>query len=187
MSIHHSFSLVAASVTVLLALTACKDPVTPETNGLLHVELSSDTNGVAIDASVDEVWVRIDTVQANHESAGWAEISTERLDVDLLADDASALIASGEVWTGAYGRIYLGIVDSWIIVDGVEADLAFAGNFQSSDPFPNGLYVTESLFVVEDSTTTLSVNWDLAANLSQNGSGEWSLGSTATATVDIVE
>lgn len=188
MSVQYSFSLAATSLTVLLALTACKDPE-PEidTTGTLRVELSADRDGSAIDPVVDEAWVRIDSVQAHHESEGWVELATERLDVNLMDAIDFDLVASDDIWTGAYQRIYIGVVDAWIIVDGVEEDLAFSGNFQPSDPIPSGMYVNESLFVVEDSVTTLQVSWNLADNLSSNSDGDWSLGADATATVDIVE
>lgn len=171
-----------------MLMTGCNGPseIEPgDETGTMRVRVSSDSGDEVIDASVDEVWVRIDSVQVQHETEGWIEIESERLDFDLLADTSFRTIADDEVWIGAYDRTFISVIDAWIIVDGNELELDFDGNFQASDPFPNGMYVTESIFVTEGDQTTLDVSWNLATNLQVSGGDSWSLGSESTATVEV--
>lgn len=171
-----------------MLVMACNGPseVEPgDATGTMRVRVSSDSGDEVIDASVDEVWIRIDSVQVQHETEGWIEIESDRFDFNLLADTSFRTIGEDEVWTGAYDRTFISVIDAWIIVDGNELELDFDGNFQASDPFPNGMYVTESIFVTEGDMTSLNVSWNLASNLQVSGGDSWSLGSQNTASVEI--
>jgi len=53
--------------------------------GMLRVLLGSETAAAEIDPRVEEVWVRIDSVEARHEDEGWVTVSDERQDFDLMA------------------------------------------------------------------------------------------------------
>jgi hypothetical protein len=155
--------------------------------GTLLVELGSE-QPTAVDPRVEEVWVRIDSVEARHEDLGWISVTEMRQDVDLLAAD-KAVIGDADIWVGSYNRLEIGIADTWIVVDGTERELSFIGDVDllgplAGDALLGGIILTDTFFVDEDSTTTVDVDWDIDENLSPQGDG-WMLGASTSANVDI--
>jgi hypothetical protein len=172
-----------------LSMGCRSDPTDPSdipgnvATGALFVELGSDAPE-NLDPRVEEVWVRIDTVNVRHEDRGRIDVADVRQDVDLMAP-TFALIGDADVWVGSYDRVEIGVADTWIVVDGVEEELSFLGDVDPLDPLAGGIIVNETFFVDEDSETTLTIAWDLDENLAPQGDG-WSLGAATNAYVDIV-
>src|SRR5262245_15311925 len=75
--------------------------------GMLRVLLGSEPATGQLDPGVEEVWVRVDGVEARHQSEGWVTVTNERQDIDLLAGTAGGP-DDGVGGHGGYGPYALG-------------------------------------------------------------------------------
>ena len=135
------------------------------------------------EGEVDEVWIRVDQVEVEHEDEGWIIMSDERADIDLMSlrDGDGQRIASGDVYEGAYDQVRFVITDAWIVVGGEESDLDIEGSF---DRGSGELEMDVSFFVDADTVTDLWLGWDLDSQL--HGSDDnWSLKSDVDVDVDV--
>lgn len=158
--------------------------------GPLEVDIGGDArlsgNAGEVSSNVEEVWLRFEDVQVNHEDKGWVGVLDTRTDVDLLAlrGDEPGLLAAAEVYEGGYDALRLVVADAWIVVDGVEYDLGLV----DSVGLPTGAELTydETFFVDRNTTTVLWVGWDLDTQLSEGDDG-WTLGTQPTLDVDLLD
>lgn len=167
-----------------LSLTACRDGIDKDdisdraTTGSMVVDVGGDAtrtggNDSAVPDTVDEVWLSIDQVSVYHEDKGWIFIDDGRKDVDLMAqrDGSTEPIGTGDIYAGSYDTLRISLVDSWIVVEGVEHDLTISNGVD----LDNNLDLTVDMHVDEDNITSVWVGWDLDNQLS--GADEvWSLG-----------
>lgn len=167
-----------------LALTACRDGIDKDdisdraTTGSMVVDVGGDAtrtggNDSAVPDTVDEVWLSIDQVSVYHEDKGWIFIDDGRKDVDLMAqrDGSTEPIGTGDIYAGSYDTLRISLVDSWIVVEGVEYDLTISNGVD----LDNNLDLSVDMHVDEDNITSVWVGWDLDNQLS--GADEvWSLG-----------
>ena len=179
----------------LVALVACKkDPVDvndiPDdaSTGTLRIDLGGDATANSGDedsvgeGEVDEVWIRVDQVEVEHEDEGWIIMSDERTDIDLMSlrDGGGERIASGDVYEGAYDQVRFVITDSWVLVGGEEYDLDIDG----VDGGSGELELDVSFFVDADIVTDLWLGWDLDSQL-RGSDDNWSLKSDVNVEVDV--
>jgi hypothetical protein len=73
------------------------------------------------------------------------------------------------------------IADSWIVVDGQEESLTIASGFDLPGA---GVDFAASLFVDENTATSVLIGWNLDEELSFDGDG-WILGTDASVNVDL--
>ncbi len=183
-----------SSVPLLFLVVACKkDPVDvndiPDdaTTGTLRIDLGGDATAQSGDedsvgeGEVDEVWIRVDQVEVEHEDEGWIIMSDERTDIDLMSlrEDGERL-ASGDVYEGAYDNVRFVITDAWILVGGEEYDLDVDG----VDGGSGELELDVSFFVDADTVTDLWLGWDLDSQL-RGSDDNWSLKSDVNVDVDV--
>jgi hypothetical protein len=182
------------ALTLCVFLVACKkDPVDvndiPDdaSTGTLRIDLGGDATADSgdedpVDGGVDEVWLRVDQVEVEHEDEGWIIMSDERTDIDLMSlrEDGQRL-ASGDVYEGAYDKVRFVITDAWILVGGEEYDLDIEGGF---DQGSGELELDASFFVDADTVTDLWLGWDLDSQL-RGSDDNWSLKSDVDVDVDV--
>src|SRR5436190_1272575 len=152
------FAILAAP---LAGAAACKkgstdinDIPSSASTGRLRIQLAGDATAAegdedAIDENVDEVWIRINRVEVDHEDEGWIVMSSERRDIDLmtLRDGDTEEIASGDVYEGAYDSVLFEITDAWVAAGGDEYDLEIQGGYDAGS---NELELEETYFVDAD-------------------------------------
>jgi hypothetical protein len=156
--------------------------------GTLRIDLGGDATAASgdedsIDGGVEEVWIRVDQVEVEHEDEGWIVMSDDRTDVDLMSlrDGEEQRIATGDVYEGAYAHMRFVITDAWIVANGEEYDLDIEGSF---DQGSGELELDVSYFVDADTVTDLWLGWDLDSQL--HGSDDnWSLKSEVDVDVDV--
>ena len=156
--------------------------------GTLRIDLGGDATADAgdedtIDGDVEEVWLRVDQVEVEHEEEGWIIMSDDRTDIDLMAlrDGEEERIASGDVYEGSYQHMRFVITDAWILAGGEEYDLDIEGGF---DQGSNELELDVSYFVDADTVTDLWLGWDLDSQL-RGSDDNWSLKSDLDVDVDV--
>jgi hypothetical protein len=151
--------------------------------GELQVLLDATADGGSLNTSVEEVWLRFEDILVQHEDRGWVSIGEDRADVDLmeLRGGSAIAIGTGDVYEGAYDAIQLLIADSWIVVDGQEESLTIASGFDLPGA---GVDFAASLFVDENTATSVLIGWNLDQQLSFDGDG-WILGTDASVNVDL--
>jgi hypothetical protein len=189
-----SLSCVPRSALVVCAsLVACKkDPIDVEdipddaSTGTLRIDLGGDATPEPGDedsvGEADEVWIRVDQVEVEHEDEGWIIMSDERTDIDLmLLRETGERLASGDVYEGAYDHVRFVITDAWIIVGGEEYDLDIEGSY---DRGSGELELDVSFFVDADTVTDLWLGWDLDSQL-RGSDDNWSLKSDVDVDVDV--
>jgi hypothetical protein len=159
-------------------------PIGAETGRLL-VDLEPTTDSGMLDPRVEEIWIRVESVEALHDTNGWVEVSEGRQDVDLMTvidGEPPTRIGSADVWVGGYSGVRLSIVDAWIVADGTEETLEITG----LDPMNDVLTSMGPFYVDENTVTTVRIGWDLDLNL-ENRNGTWFLGTGTTLDVDLAE
>lgn len=72
--------------------------------GMLRVLLGSEPATGQVDPGVEEVWVRVDGVEARHQSEGWVTVTNERQDLDLLGGAGPDDVQDGGM--GGHGGPY---------------------------------------------------------------------------------
>lgn len=109
---------------------------------------------------VDEVWVEIASVRA-HGDAGWVEIASEPIAVDLLTlqNGVAAELGLAELAPGDYDQLRLEVTSSWVVVDGETGPLKVPSGGSS------GLKIPHHFTVPECGGVTLSLDWDVGAHL----------------------
>jgi hypothetical protein len=192
----NKYTLIAAMTMGVLAgctpdVQNAGDIPSGASTGTVAVRLGGDSNmdgnDGEVSSSIEEVGIRLEDVQVHHESEGWISILSEREDIDLLAlrgTPSGDVVGKADVYEGAYDELKLVVADSWIVVDGVEADLTITSGLAL--PGEEGLNFDESYYVDEGQTTTLWVGWDLDTQLSHGDDG-WVLGSDANLDVNLHE
>lgn len=117
------------------------------------------------------------------EDEGWVTLGAEREDFDLVTLRAGAAIRLGKanVFEGAYDALRIVIADSWIIVDGVELELTIDGGLQLPT---DGVDFSEDYFIDANTSTALSITWNLDDELSVSND-VWSLTTNGTVAVAI--
>jgi hypothetical protein len=152
------------------------------------IDLGGDATAASGDGRLDrrrveEVWIRVDQVEVEHENEGWIVMSDDRTDVDLMSlrDGEEERIATGDVYEGAYAQMRFVITDAWIVANGEEYDLDIDGSF---DRGSGELELDVSYFVDADTVTDLWLGWDLDSQLSGSGDN-WSLKSDLDVDVDV--
>ncbi len=156
--------------------------------GTLHIDLGGDATAAAgdedaLEGDVEEVWLRVDQVEVEHEDEGSIVMSTDRTDIDLMAlrDGQTERIASGDVYEGPYDRVRFVITDAWIVASGEEYDLDIQGGF---DQGSNELELDVAYFVDADTDTDLWLGWDIDSQL-RGSDDNWSLKTDLDVDVDV--
>jgi hypothetical protein len=188
MSLKHSTTWFLGGLTICIGCTG--DVTNPSDipdnipRGEVTVELAA-TDGTAgtLDSTVDEVWVRVQDVLVRNQERGWLNVGTGRMDIDLmtLRGGDALQIGIGDVFEGAYNRLRLVIVDSWIVVNGVESELLIDGGLEI--PTDN-VDFREPYFITENTSTNLALTWDLNTELAVDD-GDWSLTTGGSVAVTI--
>jgi hypothetical protein len=157
------------------------------TTGSMVVDVGGDAtrtggNDSAVPDTVDEVWLRIDQVSVYHETEGWIFIDDGRKDVNLMdeRDGSTEAIGTGDVYAGMYDTLRISLVDSWIVVEGVEYDLTISNGID----LDNNLDLTLDMRVDQDESTSVWVGWDLDNQLS-GADDTWTLGTNVNLTSDV--
>ena len=190
-----SFTHCGAVLLCVSTLAGCKkdgidvnDIPDDASTGTLRIDLGGDATAEAgdeesIDGGVEEVWIRVDQVEVEHEDEGWIIMSDDRTDIDLMAlrDGEEERIATGDVYEGAYEHMRFVITDAWIVAGGEEYDLDIEGSF---DRGSNELELDVSYFVDADTVTDLWLGWDLDSQL-RGSDDNWSLKSDVDVDVDV--
>lgn len=158
------------------------------TTGTLRIDLGGDATAASgdedvIEGDVEEVWIRVDQVEVEHEDEGWIVMSDDRTDIDLMSlrDGEEKRIATGDVYEGAYEHMRFVVTDAWIVAGGEEYDLDIEGSF---DRGSNELELDVSYFVDADIVTDLWLGWDLDSQL-RGSDDNWSLKSDVDVDVDV--
>jgi hypothetical protein len=181
--------------TISIAATACNggstdidDIPSSATTGTLRILLGGDATAAAgdedaVEEGVDEVWLRVNRVEVEHENEGWIVMSSERTDIDLMSlrDGDTAELTSGDVYEGAYERALFEITDAWVVAGGEEYDLEIQGGY---DQGSSELELDESYFVDADTETDLFVGWDVDTQLS-GSDDDWTLKTDLDVEVDV--
>ena len=182
-------------LTPLMLGAACKkgstdidDIPSSASTGRLTIELGGDATAAAgdedaLEDNVDEVWIRINRVEVDHEQEGWIVMSSERRDIDLLSlrDGETEEIASGDVYEGAYDGVLFEITDAWVVAGDDQHDLEIQGGY---DEGSNELELDETYFVDADTDTLLFIGWDLDTQL-RGSDDDWSLKTDVDVEVDV--
>ena len=190
-SLFHFFSIALGGS----ATAACKGGSTdiddiPDsaTTGTLRVLLGGDATAAAgdedaVEEGAEEVWLRVNRVEVDHEDEGWIVMSSERSDIDLmtLRDGDTEELTSGDVYEGSYDRALFEITDAWVVAGGEEYDLEIQGGY---DEGSNELEIDESYFVDADIQTDLFIGWDLDTQL-RGSDDNWSLKTDFDVEVDV--
>lgn len=149
--------------------------------GDLVVYLDAASLEDTLSMSIEEVGIRFEDVRVQRENNRWLAVGVGRQDIDMLRLRGGDRVAIGRasVFEGAYDKIQLIVADSWVVVDGVEHELAIAG-ISAGD----GLQLDASFFVDESVTAEVLVRWDIDTQLDESD-GAWTLGSKTTVDVDL--
>jgi hypothetical protein len=177
---------------VLLLAVGC-DPKVDDTDdipddtrtGEIRVNLGSTADG-ELPSQLEEVWVRFEDVQVEHDARGWLSIADARQDVNLMAlrDGSTTNIGRGDVYQGAYGALRLLVADAWVVADGEEVPLTLTEDIPGL--LEPGIQLEKGFFVDAGITTTLTTHWNLASQLVDEGDA-WTLGTSASVDVRLEE
>ncbi|MCA9494352.1 MAG: DUF4382 domain-containing protein, partial [Myxococcales bacterium] len=118
--------------------------------------------------AVDEVWVAWDEVRVHAvEDDAWLTVSDVPSSVDLLTLQGGPVtdLGLGSVPVGAYDEVRFVLTDAWVVVDGVREPLEVPSGTTS------GLKLKVDIEVHDCGDTTVLVDWEVGAHLTENPHG----------------